>query len=203
MYCIRIRPMKNTGIETPATEIAMTMRSMQAAAIDRRDGAERDAERHGPDQAGEHQLGGGPDRLRRVSATTLVLEISETAEIALQDAGEIDAELDDDRPVEPEILADLRRPARGSRSGRRRWRRGRRGRAAAAGSRTAARRTEPAPTWRHAGRCGSAWAPADISLPVPTALILRSGRSPRLEGCYRALWIILRDAALAAPQDEG
>jgi hypothetical protein len=30
----------------------------------------------------------------------------------------------------------------------------------------------------------------------PSALILRSGCNPRLEGCFSVLWIILRDAAM-------
>ena len=60
-YWISSRPTQNTGTDTPITDSAMMMRSIRGRADTRRHRAERDAERHRPDQAGQHQLGRGAD----------------------------------------------------------------------------------------------------------------------------------------------
>jgi len=78
----------------------------QAPAMDGRQRAQRDPQRHRPNQAGEHQLGGGADRLQQFGGDAGVGDQRDT-EIALQHAREIDAELHEDGPVEPQILPDL------------------------------------------------------------------------------------------------
>ena len=77
----------------------------QGAATTRRQRAERDAERHRPDQAGQHQLDGRPEGQRDLVDHRTVGD-HRAAEIELQHAAEITGELHPQRLVETELLAD-------------------------------------------------------------------------------------------------
>ena len=97
--------MKKIGIDTPATAIAMIERSTRVprltAARVPRSHADRNREQH----AGDHQLQrrahGRGDLLDH-----LLVGDDRAAEIAVRDAPDVFGELDDDRPVEPELEAD-------------------------------------------------------------------------------------------------
>jgi hypothetical protein len=89
-------PIQNTGTDTPITETAMPPRGQRA---------KQDAERGGPDQAGEHQLDGWTQRERDLLGDGAVGD-HRAAEIELQHAAEVAAELHPERLVEAHLLAD-------------------------------------------------------------------------------------------------
>jgi hypothetical protein len=75
-YWISIRPMKNTGMETPATEIAMMKRSVRLPRLTAAERAERDADRNGDQHRADHQLDVGP-MVSASSSITFLLEMIE------------------------------------------------------------------------------------------------------------------------------
>ena len=77
----------------------------QRAAAPGGEGPQGDAERHRPEQAGEHQFDGRPEGERDLVDHGTVGD-HRPAEVELQHAAEITAELDPERLVEAELLAD-------------------------------------------------------------------------------------------------
>ncbi len=104
-YWISSSPTQKTGTDTPITDSAMMARSTRVPRRRAARGTERDAERHRPDQAGQHQLDGRPEGERDLLRYQPVGNHG-AAEIELQDSGQIATELHPERLVEAHLQAD-------------------------------------------------------------------------------------------------
>ena len=104
-YWIRIRPMKNTGMETPATEQAMMTRSARRPRLTAASVPSASPMGTAISIAAQHQLDGRADGHRQFLAHHPVGN-DRAAEIAAQHPQDVFEELDGDRAVEAKLEAD-------------------------------------------------------------------------------------------------
>ena len=97
--------MKNTGIDTPATEQAMMMRSVRRPRLTAASVPKRETARHRDQHRAQHQFDRRPDGHRQFLAHHPVGDDG-AAEIAAQHTQDVFEELDRDRSVEAKFLAD-------------------------------------------------------------------------------------------------